>query len=122
MSEHVRVREAPDLLTTALALTALRRIANAWGLEPFEAVALVTAASDDLTSVEWSTDRLTRVGYLIELEKALQELSPRVGVARWIRTRNPGPLFSGNSPLQLMTGGTRDLMDLLRQVREWRRH
>jgi len=105
--------------TAEVAVMALRRIAGAWELDRYDAVSLVAATAADFTAVEWTEDRLTRVGYLIDLDKALIELNPKFGIARWIRTPNPGPFFSGNSPLQMMTGSTRSMVELLHQVRRW---
>jgi hypothetical protein len=73
----------------------------------------------DITTIDWNGDRLLRAAYLIELEKALQELNPRTGIARWIATPNPGPFFGGDSPLQVLTGGPREMEELLRQIRRW---
>ena len=93
--------------TVEVAVTALRRIAGAWELDRYDAASLVAAEAGDFTAVEWSENRLTRVGYLIELEKALRELKPKFGIAQWIKTPNPGPCFTGNSPLQMMSGSSR---------------
>ncbi|HUB10799.1 MAG TPA: hypothetical protein VMB34_02495 [Acetobacteraceae bacterium] len=112
-------QEVSSLPTAESAVIALRRIAKAWELDAFEVTALIAAPSDDFTSVEWSRDRLTRVRYLVELETALRDLNPKFGVAHWMRTRNPGPFFAGNSPWQMLTGSTSNVAELLRQVRRW---
>jgi len=102
------------------ATVALQRIAKAWALDPFDAVALVEASARDLSAVTWTDDRLLRVAYLIELEKALIELDPKFGIPHWVVTPKPGPFFEGHAPLQIMTGSTRDLVELVRQVRRWK--
>jgi hypothetical protein len=107
--------------TVEVAVTALRRIAGSWELDRYDAVSLVAAGAGDFSAVEWSEDCLTRLGYLIDLDKALHELNPKFGIARWIKTPNPGPFFAGSSPLQVMTGSTRSMLELLHQIRRWSR-
>ena len=109
----------PALPSPEEALAVLRRIINAWELDRFDAMALVGSTSVDFATIEWTEDRLLRAAYLIELEKALLGLSPKTRVARWIATPNPGPFFGGNSPLQVLTGGQREMDGLLRQIRRW---
>ena len=109
----------PALPSPEEALAVLRRIINAWELDRFDATALVGSTSVDFATIEWTEDRLLRAAYLIELEKALLGLSPRTRIARWIATPNPGPFFGGNSPLQVLTGGPREMDGLLRQIRRW---
>ena len=92
---------------------------NAWELDRTDATALINSRTVDLTAIEWTEERLLRAAYLIELEKAVRELNPKNGVARWIATPNRGPFFSGNSPLQVLAGGPREMKELLRQVRRW---
>jgi hypothetical protein len=101
------------------ASTALRRILKAWELDQFDAAALVGIAGSDLAAIDWTEDRLMRVAYLIELDRALTALNPKIGAARWIAAPNPGPFFDGNSPLQMLTGSTREMAELVRQVRRW---
>jgi len=72
------------------AITALRRIMRAWELDRFDATAMVGVAGTDLSAIDWAEDRLLRVAYLIELERALVALNPKVGVTRWIAVRPPG--------------------------------
>jgi hypothetical protein len=92
---------------------------NVWELDWFDATALVGSTTNDISNIEWTGDRLLRAAYLIELEKALLELNPKTGVARWIATPNQGPFFAGNSPLQVLTGGTQEMEGLLRQIKRW---
>jgi hypothetical protein len=100
-------------------LAVLRRIMSVWELDRFDATALVGSPTIDVTKIEWTEDRLLRAAYLIELEKALLKLNPKTGIARWIATPNPGPFFGGNSPLQVLAGGPREMEELLRQIRRW---
>ena len=106
-------------LSPEAALAVLRHIMNVWELDWLDATALVGGTTNDMTTIEWTEDRRIRAAYLNELEKALIELNPKTGIARWIATPNPGPFFAGNSPLQLITGGPREMMGLLRQIRQW---
>jgi hypothetical protein len=101
------------------ALAVLRHIMNVWELDWFDATALVGSTTNDTATIEWTADRLMRAAYLIELEKALIELNPKTGIARWIATPNQGPFFAGNSPLQVLTGGPREMEGLLRQIGRW---
>ena len=101
------------------AAAAVRRIAKAWDLDRFDATALVGVAGGDLTAVSWTDDQLRRLAHLVELEAALVRLDPKGGIAHWVITPNPGPFFAGNAPLQMLTGSTRELAELLRQVRRW---
>ncbi len=119
MNEPLAAQGVSVRPTAEVAVAALRRIAGAWELDRYDAASLIAAEAGDFTMLEWSEDRLTRVGYLIELDKALHELNPRFGIAHWIKTANPGPFFGGNAPLQMMTGSTRGMAELLRQVRRW---
>jgi hypothetical protein len=106
-------------LFSEAALAVLRHIMNVWELDWFDATSLVGSTNNDITTIEWTGDRLLRAAYLIELEKALRDLNPKTGIARWIVTPNQGPFFAGNSPLQILSGGTRDMEGLLRQIRRW---
>jgi hypothetical protein len=115
-TSHVSVPAPPS---PEEAVAALRNIMNAWELDRFDAAALVGSTTADITTIEWTEDRLLRAAYLIELEVALLELNPKTGIARWIATPNPGPFFGGNSPLQVLTGGPREMEGLLRQISRW---
>jgi hypothetical protein len=92
---------------------------GAWGLDRFDATALVGVAGGEVTTIAWTEDQLLRVGYLIELERALLDLNPKIGVARWIAAPKPGPFFDDHSPLQMLTGSTREIAELVHQVRKW---
>jgi hypothetical protein len=98
---HVGISAPPS---PEAALAVLRRIMNAWKLDRVDATALIDSTTLDITTIDWNEDRLLRAAYLIELEKALLELNPRTGIARWITTPDPGPFFDGDSPLQVLNG------------------
>ena len=106
-------------LSPEAALAVLRHIMNVWELDWLDATALVGSKTNDMTTIEWTEDRRLRAAYLNELEKALIELNPKTGIARWIATPNHGPFFAGNSPLQVIAGGPREMEGLLRQIRRW---
>jgi hypothetical protein len=93
---------------------------QAWGLDPYDALALMGVSGRDLSTLVWTDDQLLRISYLVELERALIELNPKFGIPHWIATPKPGPFFADNSPLQMMTATTRDLAVLLRQVGRWK--
>ncbi len=101
------------------AVAALRRIAKVWELVRHDTTALLGVTGGDLGAVEWTDERLLRAAYLVELEAALVRLNPKRGIPHWVVTPNPGPFFAGNTPLQLLTGSTREMADLLRLVRRW---
>jgi len=90
-----------------------------WELDQFDAAALVGSTTADITTIEWTDDRLLRVAYLIELETALLELNPKARIARWITTPNPGPYFGGSAPLELLKVGPREMQALLHQIKQW---
>ena len=106
-------------LTPDEAVVALRRIVRAWELDRFDATALMGIPGDDIGAIAWTEDLLLRIAYLIELEQALLKLDPKGGIPRWVTTRKPGPFFGDTSPLQMMTGSTRKMAELLRQVERW---
>ena len=101
------------------AAAALRRIAKAWELDRHDTTALLGVTGGDLGAVEWTDERLLRAALLVELEAALVRLNPKGGTPRWVVTPNPGPFFAGNTPLQLLAGSTREMAEVLRQVRRW---
>jgi hypothetical protein len=111
--------EAPTAPSPEEAAAALRRIARAWELDRSDTMALISAPDADIWTVEWTEERLARIAYLTELEKALPKLDPRDGIPRWLSTAKAGPFFGDQSPLQILTGPTRDMGTLLRQVRAW---
>src|SRR5579871_6699785 len=85
------------------ASAALRGIMKAWELDRFDAAALVGVADSDLAAIDWTEDRRMRVAYLIELDRALITLNPKIGTALWIATPNRGPFFDVNLQLQMLT-------------------
>jgi hypothetical protein len=106
-------------LSPVEAASALRRIARAWELDRSDAMALVHTPAVDFSTIEWTDERLARIVFLSELEKALPRLDPRGGIPRWLSTAKPGPFFGDQSPLQILKGSTQDIATLLREVRVW---
>lgn len=111
--------EVPADLSPEDAAHALRRIARAWELDWADAMALIRTSATDFSTIEWTDERLARITYLTELEKALPGLDPRGGIPHWLSTSKPGPFFGDQSPLQILKGSTQDMAALLREVRTW---
>jgi hypothetical protein len=111
--------DAPASLSPKEADAALRRIALAWDLDRSDAMALIRSSETDFSAIQWTEERLTRIAYLVALEKALPKLAPRGGISRWIATAKPGPFFGDQSPLRILTGPIRDMATVLQQVRAW---
>ena len=111
--------EAPSTPSPEEAVAALRRIARAWELDGSDAMALIRWPEADFSTISWTEERLTRIAYLVELEKALPRLDPRGSIPRWLSTAKPGPFFGDQSPLRILMGSTRDMAALLREVRAW---
>ena len=88
-------------------------------LDRSDAMALIHTPDADFSTIEWTAEQLARLGYLVDLEKALLKLAPRGSIPRWLSTAKPGPFFGDQSPLQILMGPTRDMVALLREVRVW---
>ena len=86
-------------------------------VSPSRVGSLMSARSEAIEA--FRSRRSLRAAYLVELEAALVRLNPKGGTPRWVVTPNPGPFFAGNTPLQLLTGSTREMAEVLRQVRRW---
>ena len=91
------------------AITALRRIMRAWELDRFDATAMVGVAGSDLAAIDWTEDRLLRVSYLIEFRKGPRRSEPKGRRHALDCGPTPGPFSGGNSPLQMLTGSTREM-------------
>ena len=111
--------DAPSGPSPEEATAALRRIARAWELDRSDTMALLQAREADYSTIDWTEERLTRLAYLLELEKALSRLEPRGGIPRWISAPKPGPFFGDQSPLRILMGPAREMAALLREVRTW---
>jgi hypothetical protein len=85
--------EVPAAPSPEEAVTAVRRIMRAWELDWSDTMALIRTPDPDFSTVEWTDERLARVAYLVELEKALPKLDPRGSIPRWLSTAKPGPFF-----------------------------
>jgi|ERR1700743_3143784 hypothetical protein len=111
--------EVPALPSSEEAANALRRITRAWELDRSDAMAIMRMPGADVSTIEWTDERLARIAYLTELEKALPKLDPKGGIPRWLSTAKPGPFFGDQSPLQILKGSTQDMATLLREVHVW---
>ena len=69
--------EVPAAPSLEEAVTAVRRIMRAWELDWSDTMALIRTPDPDFSTVEWTDERLARVAYLVELEKALPKLDIR---------------------------------------------
>jgi len=97
-----------DLLTPA-AVSAMRRLAEAWQLSGTEAAVLIGASATSWTRLcggtetrPLSQDQMTRVSALAGVFKALHVLFGDDIAARWPRLPNNAPVFAERSPLDLM--------------------
>ena len=70
-------------LTPEEAVVALRRIVRAWELDRFDATALIGVPGGDIAAIAWTEDLLLRVAYLVELEQAFLDWTPRAVFPRW---------------------------------------
>jgi hypothetical protein len=109
---------------TPVALKALLRLAEAWGLTGQEAAALIgvsTTTWDRMRAGRWagimSQDQLTRASALIGVYKALHLLFADGMADRWPRLPNRNPLFGSLSPVAAMIeGGIPRLIETRRHV------
>ena len=130
MSVALRYHPAPspEDRTHIVAITALRRVFDAWRLTGADAARLVGVSDRTWSRMKaeaWSgtlsDDGLTRASALIGLYKALHLYFTDDLADRWVRLPNRGPLFGGETPAAHMARGglpailaTRDYVDALR--------
>lgn len=109
-------RQAPhysDADKAAAGLTAFFSIANEWALDTDQQRTLLGSPGRS-TFFKWkkqlrgqlSRDTLDRISYLLGIYKALHVLFPAGSAQQWLRHPNDAPLFSGQSPLDYMLGGS----------------
>lgn len=105
------------------ALKAFTHIADSWSLTAVEQSALLghpvstafTAAAAEGGGDRWQ-ETLTRVSYLIGIYQLLHIIFSNPQQAdSWVRRPNRGPLFKGDSALQLMCGGRLEDLAAVRQ-------
>lgn len=114
-------------------LRSFLQIADAWGLSEAQRLRLLGNPARS-TYHAWvqkarrgampalSLDTLTRISALLGIYKALRIVfrTDAEGLA-WLRTANAGPLFGGQRPLDLITGGPLDgLLQVRRHLDAWR--
>ena len=128
---ELRVRPEPDVRKrlSGPALRTFFRIASVWQLSVVEQRALLgwPAASTyhkykagDYAAL--SFDTLTRLSLILGIYKSLQVLYPEAHFAdSWIRMPNSNAVFSGASPLTLMTDAGIDGLYKVRRLLDARR-
>ncbi|QDH33885.1 antitoxin Xre-like helix-turn-helix domain-containing protein [Porphyrobacter sp. YT40] len=113
---------------TGAAVTAVLRLADAWGASNAEGAALLGVSEstwDRMKAGRWegvlSQDQLTRASALIGLFKGLHLLFANDLADRWPRLENRAPVFDRRSPVEAMIEGgiprmleTRQYIDALR--------
>jgi hypothetical protein len=101
--------EAERAQFTPVALKALKRLLEAWGVTGHEAATLLGVSAttwDRMRAGRWSgtlsQDQLTRASALIGLYKGLHLLFADGMADRWPGLPNRNPLFGGRTPLVAM--------------------
>jgi len=105
-SNEERTRLSPS------ALKGFFNIVQRWQLKDDEARELLGSVSSSTyceikknPTNTLDVDRITRVSYLIGIDKALHGLYGDPLADQWVKMPNTNMLFSGHSPLELMTQG-----------------
>ena len=109
---------------TAVALKAVRRLAEHWSLTNQEAAALLGVSISTWERIkrgawdsQFSQDQLTRVSALVGIFKGLHQLFADDMAERWPRLANNGPLFHRASPIDAMiAGGIPHMIEVRRYV------
>jgi hypothetical protein len=107
-----------------VAIKAMRRLADRWGLKGQESAALLGVSAstwDRMATGKWdqslSQDQLTRVSALVGVFKGLHLLFADEMADRWTRLRNKGPLFENRTPIDAMIeDGIPMMLDVRRHV------
>jgi len=120
---HAQVLTDPVLRSqfSQAAVPALLRLAQAWGLTDAQLADLLGGISVS-TVRRWKRtppddlgfDGLTRASYLLGIYQALHVILDEVNADAWVRMPNDAPLFSGQSPVDVMTQGGILAMDRVR--------
>jgi uncharacterized protein (DUF2384 family) len=109
---------------SAVAIKALKRVAEHWHLKGHETAALLGVSAstwDRMVAGRWnqslSQDQLTRVSAVVGVFKGLHLLFADEMADRWARLRNKGPLFDNRTPIDAMiAGGIPMMLDVRRHV------
>lgn len=114
---------------SAPALEVFFNVARAWRL-PTEVQRRLLGSPPNSTFFRWrkgmvavlSLDQLDRIGMVVAIYGALQELFANTPDAlRWLNSPNSDPLFADQSPLEWMAQGRlEDLALVRRYVQAWR--
>ena len=106
-----------------VALRAFFKIAELWGLDQKEQLALL-GQTDPLQLAQWgegkgpilSRDTLERISYVLGIFQAINVLLPVQEHANaWIRKPNTAPIFGGKTALDRMTAGNVSDLYVVRQ-------
>lgn len=116
--------EADRARLSAVALTAFRNVADAWGLTGVQAAALLAVSSSTWdrmrrpdADVRLNQDQLTRVSAMVGILKGLRLLFADDLADRWPSLPNRGGLFAGQSPIGAMIeGGIPRMLEIRRHV------
>ena len=127
--KEANAEDYDPVLVTSVAIKAIVRLLEAWGVKD-EPAARLTGARSTRTwqrmkhgdwSGELSQDELTRVSALVGLYQGLHVYFGNRLADEWVGLENDGPLFGGETPLKLMLDGgipaiirVRDYVDALR--------
>ncbi len=103
------------------AVPALLRMASAWGLTDAQLAELLGGISVS-TMRRWKRtppedlgfDGLTRASYLLGIYQALHVILDEVNADSWVSMPNDAPLFSGQTPIDVMSRGGILAMDRVR--------
>lgn len=106
---------------TRAAVPALLRMAAAWGLTDAQLAELLGGISVS-TVRRWKRtppddlgfDGLTRASYLLGVYQALHVILDQDNADSWVRRPNDAPLFSGQTPFDVMSRGGILAMDRVR--------
>lgn len=106
---------------TSAAVPAVLRLAQAWSLTDAQLADLLGGMSVS-TVRRWKRtppedlgfDGLTRASYLLGIYQALHVILDELNADAWVRAPNDAPLFSGQTPLDVMCTGGILAMDRVR--------
>ena len=126
MSAVLAPADAPEVSPERMAAAGLRafeRIAEAWGLNVDEQLALLGrpprstyfAWRKQPEKAQLPRDALERLSNILGIYKSLQILLPDAAADAWPRQPNPAALFGGGSALQRMLAGNVSDLHLVRR-------